>query len=320
MIDMIFVVNNSKQWHAQNLQSNSEHYSTMMRHSGSSCVTSLQRNYGARIYYNTLVELRNSDAEKQQLEATSVAPQLYKYGVIEQEDFERDLTTWETLYCSGRLHKPVLSIYNEEEQEKAEQSTINKQLQQAQQTNLIHAVNCARLLLPEKFSEHDFYMKITALSYMGDIRMKVGGENSNKVSNIVKGNFEHFQALYRPLLSASFGNTMQVNSSDNTVEQLSTVDEHKRIVTILPENLKSKMQQLFSSGSNNKKQSPSTQNMKSWHEAAVETGEHKKLVEQALAAIIAKSSTSQTIKGALTAGLRKSYIYAMEKLKKGRKK
>ena len=67
--------------------------------------------------------------------------------------------------------------------------------------NLNNAVHTALLLLPESFTEEEFYLKITGLSYVGDFRMWVG-EDKNKVKNIVLGNFEHFRKLYANILNS----------------------------------------------------------------------------------------------------------------------
>ena len=36
--------------------------------------------------------------------------QMIKYGVISLAALERDLQQWDTLYCAGRLHKPVMTL------------------------------------------------------------------------------------------------------------------------------------------------------------------------------------------------------------------
>lgn len=65
--------------------------------------------------------------------------------------------------------------------------------------NLKAATCAALLLLPPFFTEEDLYVKICSLSYMGDPRM-LFAEDKDKVRKIVKGKFETFQAMYKPLL------------------------------------------------------------------------------------------------------------------------
>ena len=49
------------------------------------------------------------------------------------------------------------------------------------------------------FNERQLYEQITKLSYLGDFRMYIGGENPNKLKNIVAKQF-HFKKLYEPIL------------------------------------------------------------------------------------------------------------------------
>lgn len=43
-------------------------------------------------------------------------------------------------------------------------------------------------------------MAITRISYLGDVRFKLRGENPRKVTNIVEGNIENFKRLYQPII------------------------------------------------------------------------------------------------------------------------
>jgi hypothetical protein len=105
------------------------------------------------------------------------------------DDLCTDLLDWETLYVSGRMHKPVAMM----------QSDARVRL--AQQVNLTSALRVALLLLPERFTEVELYTRIASLSYVGDFRMRVpGGENADKVRNIVLGQREQFRRLYAGLL------------------------------------------------------------------------------------------------------------------------
>lgn len=75
----------------------------------------------------------------------------------------------------------------------------------AQQVNLTSALRVALLLLPERFTEVELYTQIASLSYTGDFRMSVpGGENADKVRNIVLGQRDQFRRLYAGLVR-SFG-------------------------------------------------------------------------------------------------------------------
>jgi translocator assembly and maintenance protein 41 len=59
-------------------------------------------------------------------------------------------------------------------------------VQKANQENLTSAINVALLLLPETFTEQDLYATIAGISYMGDPRMSVGGDDPQKIQNMIK--------------------------------------------------------------------------------------------------------------------------------------
>lgn len=99
---------------------------------------------------------------------------MIKYGVVSLDTFRNDLVSWNALYLSGRLHKPV-DVFVESDVILA-----------AQQTNLRHAVNVAALLAPESYSVGDMLKLICSLSYIGDIRLGFA-EDSKKVDRIVTG-------------------------------------------------------------------------------------------------------------------------------------
>ncbi len=81
MIDFVFVVDDARQWHAENLQRNRSHYSSLAL-LGSSTV-SMAQNMGACIYYNPFVVLDTRQV---------------KYGVIQLNHLFEDLTNWRYLY------------------------------------------------------------------------------------------------------------------------------------------------------------------------------------------------------------------------------
>jgi mitochondrial translocator assembly and maintenance protein 41 len=80
-----------------------------------------------------------------------------KYGVVSMHHLLRDLDEWETLYLAGRLHKPV-NILREE-----------AKVHLASQENLKNAVKVALLQLPTTFSEEELYLKISGMSYRGNL-------------------------------------------------------------------------------------------------------------------------------------------------------
>lgn len=158
MLDLVFVVDDSLAWHQENMTLNPSHYTTLIPFSGS-LIAYLQDNMGAAMWYNTTIPMNIKRFPKR----------FMKYGVISQEKFVRDLTEWKWLYVAGRLHKPVMIFRS------------NDAIDQAMRINREHAVRTSLLLLPDHFSEMNFYTSIAGISYMGDPRMAVGGENPHKV-------------------------------------------------------------------------------------------------------------------------------------------
>lgn len=158
MIDLIFAVDDSAQWHEQNMRQNPAHYSPIIPIS-SQTVTLLQEKFGAGVWFNTLLpsNLRNSPQR------------LMKYGVISTNDLVDDLEQWKFLYCSGRLQKPVQIIKGSGRVEAAIETTKES------------AIITSLLLLQNQFADKDLYCTIASLSYVGDPRMLFGAENPKKV-------------------------------------------------------------------------------------------------------------------------------------------
>ena len=88
---------------------------------------------------------------------------MIKYGVVETRRLIADLTEWETLYLSGRLHKQVggclvfpwfsqFPKFCSLEQQVAILQTHDG-IRDAMEHNYSHALNVALLTLPETFSE-----------------------------------------------------------------------------------------------------------------------------------------------------------------------
>ncbi|TID14902.1 hypothetical protein CANINC_004573 [Pichia inconspicua] len=175
-IDMIYAVTDTKAWHEKNLAKNGNDYS-FLKYLGINSIKKIGE-LGAGVYFNPYINVALKNGKEIEL----------KYGVTSIDALRRDLQNWETLYMAGRLHKPVAIIDN------------NPQLSILNQFNLTNAVKLALLLHDGRtISEKELFLIIASLSYMGDPRMKVNGENPDKIKNIVDNQFDLFQKLYKPI-------------------------------------------------------------------------------------------------------------------------
>ena len=148
MVDFILVVENSEEWHTQNLVMNPKDYSGFMSMLGGKMLGDIQDRLGAKCYFNNYIPFEDG---------------LIKYGVINRSNLISDLLDWETLYVGGRLQKPVKVIETADK-------TQDPDLHLAMRMNLKNALHTALLMLPEKFPERMLYDKICGISYMGDFR------------------------------------------------------------------------------------------------------------------------------------------------------
>ncbi|KAG1705838.1 Phosphatidate cytidylyltransferase, mitochondrial [Nymphon striatum] len=208
MIDLVFVVNNSLQWHTENMENNFSHYSAL-RYTGPKFLHRIQDHLGANIYYNTLVPVDDL---------------IIKYGVINVENFVADLLDWQKLYTAGRLHKPVLWVLEPQ----------SSAILTALRVNLHNAMHTALLMLPEEFTEKMLYVTLASLSYTGDFRMTFG-EDKNKVENIVTPQIDTFQSLYsKSMEQIQFLNW---NKSRRTLQQDCGLNAKLYHLNLLPRSL-----------------------------------------------------------------------------------
>lgn len=315
MIDMIYCVENSVKWHEENMKMNSHHYS-FLKYFGHNFIATFQENSGAKVYYNTLVNMDDV---------------VIKYGVISRQDLVTDLLEWSDLYIAGRLHKPVEIL----------RKTKNAELQTALQLNLRSAVHAALLLLPESFTEYDFYHTISNLSYGGDFRMTFG-ENKNKVTNIVKPQIAGFRNLYIPVIQhlqdyvdfpmitheEEHPKSKESDSSTtdaSKTEQVSTksLDPEPTVYCKQDINPLAKLHHL-----NQLPRWPQKAITRFWNRGSVGQDTEDVLraiaydldcgaiVDQCIKDIVWRSSVRQSMKGILTAGVVKSVKYSSKKIYK----
>ena len=320
MIDFILTPRFSQHFHSLNLREHRDHYS-FLGSLGSGVVSHVQDRYGAGAYFNPYITVNGT---------------MIKYAVVNYETLLRDLTDWDTLYFAGRLHKPVKILHEE------------PNLRVANQRNLLSAVRCALLLLPEKFTEKELYSTITGLSYQGDPRMQYGSENPKKIDNIVTHQIRNFRYLYHDLIM-SLPNILYADDSavrtagwieDQGLDQKMSqdMDPERRATMIrrLPKKFREKVyfqyrgkfgisgrdyQEMLeaskdeSSGGIVKKQVAGDFDKRIAREKDV-----PQMVTKAINQTVKWPSTVQTLKGPLTAGFSKSLRYLQEKREKAKMK
>jgi len=174
MIDLILAVDASRDWHAANLRMNPGDYYWLSRSVlGAPGIASVQRQFGARMWFNAMVPLEDGNS--------------IKYGVIETGDLLRDLLEWETFYVAGRLQKPVETIVA---------GAPSSGIAAAMQTNRENALRAALLVLDGASTKRsDLLETIVGLSYAGDVRVGIA-ENPSKVKDILAGSFSALDAMY----------------------------------------------------------------------------------------------------------------------------
>ena len=166
-MDIIFIVDDLKTWHLNNMEQNPHDYCLMGRlHLSLSSIKSIKGKNN--ITYFSQIKSQDN---------------LFKYGVIEDKDFIKSLKRWDNIFVAGRFHKPVLEI------------SSNDVIRDAISYDREMALMFACLLSDEVTTEVEIYKKLCGLSYMGDTRM-LFAENPNKVVNIVNGNYGLLHNIY----------------------------------------------------------------------------------------------------------------------------
>ncbi|KAK6183016.1 hypothetical protein SNE40_010571 [Patella caerulea] len=280
MLDFIFVVDEPIKWHKENLVLNKKHYS-FLKYLGARFITNIQDKRGSGVYFNTLIPFEN---------------RLIKYGVISTDRLITDLLDWDTLYVSGRLHKPVhiLKFPN------------NQDLKNAMHINLVSAVHCALLLLPETFTEEELYQTITGLSYSGDFRMTIG-EDKKKIEKIVKPNVSHFRKLYQSILDNE--EHVYWHKDTGKFEQYPNYVSQWHHLNLLPSTVqRNLLHSRYSTG-----RYPDYEEVLRAFAHDSNCSDH---VATSISDIVKSSSWNQSIKGIFTAGVIKSVKYSSQKMKK----
>ncbi|VDN57626.1 unnamed protein product [Dracunculus medinensis] len=279
MVDFIIVSNNSLKFHEENLQRNPCHYSAL-RYFGANTLTKLQRNFAARVFYNTHISYKG---------------RLLKYGVVEYEDLERDLLDWRWLYLAGRLHKVVVDIV-----------PPPKTLAAAIHENRISAI--ALLLLPGTFTLEQFLTMVVSLSYNGDFRM-LFGEDKNKIKKIVDGSSQKLAEIFMPILENDTRLTITRTSLFELIKDTNMAAVYHRI-QLLPCAILERLQKVWNQRDSKQRD---IEEVTFSLARRLDVAHH---IDDAISSIVAPSAIRQTVKNFLTAGITRSSLYALSKMLK----
>ncbi len=168
MIDLIFIVQDSKAWHQENKKKNPHDYPV-----------------SAKILLGTVNFDRIAGFSGVTYQShISYKGETFKYGVVSQAHFIHALYSWNSFFLPGRFQKPVQTIFSN--------PYIDWNIQENRRIALLVALQT----LPEQLRTlKGLFTQICSLSYLGDIRM-VFVENPNKIRNIVEAEFELFKKIY----------------------------------------------------------------------------------------------------------------------------
>ncbi|XP_027201157.2 phosphatidate cytidylyltransferase, mitochondrial [Dermatophagoides pteronyssinus] len=315
MVDLVLAVDDPIRWHRANMSKNWSHYSGL-RYLGPKNISNIQRKFGAKVYYNTLIPIETDLC--------------IKYGIISTEDFLNDLLDWDTLYLSGRLHKPILTLH-ENIKPNDEQDFSVRNLNNAIELNRQSALHAALLLLPEKFTEKQLYMTIANLSYSGDFRMWFG-EDRSKVEKIIWPQINRFRFVYQPIIQSDrFKHLIRwsENQSDEDIdwkfEQNYSNNSIQWHLNLLPKTVQLYIGQKWLAENTLRKYTRNRWkarkivhqfDMEDLMHSVASDLEYRRYLQRAIQWIVFKSSATQTIKGFFTAGPTKSFVYSWEKILK----
>ena len=320
MVDIILAVDDPMSWHTRNIRSHPHHYSGFARVGGASFIHCMQ-NLGALIYFHPFVDMditMNNTDDTDLIKSPIKIQREIKYGVVSTDDLIQDLRFWKHLYLAGRMHKPTVEIdfisSSQEHQEKNmyDQVSLHRrdEVAEAQQHNLLAAVSASILLHGGRGSNKtslpigQLYNTIAGISYAGDIRMKTGAEDPNKVRKLVEtpGMQALWDNMYLPII-AEMEKLGFLTKNDAVLElDLNDIAMRKQLIRNLPKRLQ--LDEIVHVTSND--------------EESINQGTER--LRKELANIVAPAAKSQSMKGFFTAGVSKSFKYAMAKFAKGRLK
>lgn len=210
----------------------------------------------------------------------------YKMGVVEKSDVLDDLLNWKTFFIAGRFQKEMFTVISDSEIENANE--INKR----------NALVASLLLLGDsnEVTLDMLYEKLCSLSYLGDARKALKAEDPDKVKKIARGSKDFFNREYKD----------KTDLFSVREDEYIDIDYDKLFFAIqyLPVPLYDDI--LYS--------------INSYMSREERLSTIQSVISNYITAAVKSSSLQQTVRGVLTTGPKNSVLYAVEKLKKGRKK
>uniref|UniRef100_A0A7S1GLK8 Phosphatidate cytidylyltransferase, mitochondrial n=1 Tax=Cyclophora tenuis TaxID=216820 RepID=A0A7S1GLK8_CYCTE len=196
------------------------------------------------------------------------------------------MNEWSYLYLAGRLHKPTLPVGPQDDQ------IVTSQVTQ----NLPAALAVSMLLLARKDQQQQqqqqqatmpaLYEQIARLSYSGDPRVDLGGEDPDKIDKLVNapGQFERFHEMFgEPLEDLSKSGVLSYDD-----KELQWNPQESSSIAALRSKLPPRFQQIPTN-----------------------------LLTAELRQTVRTAAKQQMFKGVLTAGVSRSARYILAKLYKG---
>ncbi|KAJ2501451.1 hypothetical protein GGH96_001870 [Coemansia sp. RSA 1972] len=280
MVDLIFGVSHPDHWHALNIAQHRNHYS-FMGTLGANAVSFVQDRMGAGVYYNPFVEINGV---------------VVKYGVVSMSTLSSDLLNWDSLYLAGRMHKPTLTLRRD------------PLMRISKQVNLTHAVRAALLMLPKTFTAEELFECIASLSFQGDIRMRIGGENPRKVQNIVEAQLPLFKSRYTSIIEG-LPNLEYIGQ--NLLQQNMAPAERASMLRKMPNSFYDKL--LVQGRKAGIKLPPGFGAERVNTERLVVVDNIGQIATKAVESIVAWPALTQSLKGVLSSGLTKTVSYMRAK-------
>jgi len=283
MLDFMFAVTHPAHFHSINMSQHPSHYAMYARTFGSSFVTRVQE-VGPGVWFNAFVQAKGRNI---------------KYGVTSVDNLCSDLLNWNSLYLAGRMHKPLRIIKDD------------ARVRLTQQVNLTSAVRAALLTLPAEFSEKQLFETIAGISYSGDPRMVLPGENRGKVGNIVRKQAPQFRELYCRLVTGLPGVYWPADSS--TIQQDTSPLARVAHLRKLPPGLLQRVRGHYSGDSS----LPAVETDETAYWQRIAGNEQLPLVlRNQMSGIVRYPATIQTLKGIVSGGPVTSVRYGLDKLGK----